>query len=61
MAAFGVKDAVILAHIYLYCAGITVLMFKHPETCAVGMPTIGTLLGFTHWFIVHDDKVPDAQ
>ncbi len=54
------KDWTILAHIYGYCASIVVLMFLHPEVCSIGMPTIGTLLGFTHWFLITDDKRPDA-
>lgn len=60
MAKLAVKDAVILGHIYLYACGMMVFMFRHPESAGIAMPAVGGLLGLTHWFVIHDDKVPDA-
>lgn len=58
-----VKDIIILGHIYLYCAAMMVFVFLHPAPTIVGvvMPTVSGLLGFTHWFLIQDDKHPDAD
>ncbi len=58
----GAKDFIILAHIYLYCATIMTLAFKHPEPSIViaAFSTVSGLLGFTHWFLIEDDKKADA-
>lgn len=58
----GIKDFIILGHIYLYCDAMLVLAFKHPDPVVVGaiVAAVPTLLGFTHWFLIKDDKTPDA-
>lgn len=59
----GYKDAIILGHIYAYSAAMMVFAFLHPEpaiVCTV-MPTVSGLLGFTHWFLIQDDKKADAR
>jgi len=59
----AIKDAIILAHIYGYSAAMMVFAFLHPDptiVCTV-MPTVSGLLGFTHWFLIQDDKRPDLR
>lgn len=62
MGKWKLKDCIILAHIYLYSAAMMVFTFKHPDAAvvAVAFPTISGLLGFTHWFLIQDDKTKDA-
>jgi hypothetical protein len=59
MTRLEFKDYWILGHILGASSALVVLMFKHPETCTVLGPTLCTLLGLTHYWIMHDDKVPD--
>jgi hypothetical protein len=60
MAALEWKDKVILAHIYGYACAMTVFMYRHPETAVYMAPVIAGLLGTAHWFVMTDDKRPDA-
>jgi hypothetical protein len=60
MTKLQLKDYWILAHVLGISVALTVLMFKHPETSAVLGPTVVSLIGFTHYFLIRDDKVPDA-
>ena len=58
----GLKDFMILTHIYGYAAGMMLFTWLHPDPSivAVAFPTISGLLGFTHWFLIRDDKEADA-
>jgi hypothetical protein len=60
MTKLQLKDYWILSHVLGISVALTVLMFKHPETAVVLGPTVVSLIGSTHYFIIRDDKVPDA-
>jgi hypothetical protein len=59
---FDFRDFFILAHVN--AAGIvgTVYLFLHPtpEVFAAWCGLIATLVGCYHWFVVRDQKIPDA-
>lgn len=50
-----VTRQIVLWHIYLYCSAMTVFMYQHPESAPVIAPTVGGLLGLTHWFVKDGD------
>jgi hypothetical protein len=55
------KDVWILSHVLGASVALIVLMFLHPEVSAFCAPSVCTLIGFTHYWVVRDDKVPDAS
>jgi hypothetical protein len=61
MSKLEFKDYWILSHVLGVAVALVVLMFKHPETSLALGPCIVSLVGFTHYWIIRDDKVADAN
>jgi hypothetical protein len=56
------RDWFVLLHLNAAGIAATVFLFKHPDPLnfATWATMLGTISGCYHWFMIRDQKIPDA-